>query len=73
MVDLGGYVIILVETRDKKIKLYGICSEPVYFRVANRARCTSGAVFVFPFARDGQMALAVAGAARCRTSESSDY
>ena len=23
MVDLGGYVIILVETRDKKIKLYG--------------------------------------------------
>ena len=25
MVDLGGYVIILVETRDKKIKLYGMC------------------------------------------------
>jgi len=25
MVDLGGYVIILVETRDKKIKLYGTC------------------------------------------------
>lgn len=25
MVDLGGYVIILVETRDKKIKLYGEC------------------------------------------------
>jgi len=23
MVDLGGYVIILVETKDKKIKLYG--------------------------------------------------
>lgn len=23
MVDLGGYVIILVETRDHKIKLYG--------------------------------------------------
>ena len=23
MVDLGGYVIILVETRDKKVKLYG--------------------------------------------------
>lgn len=23
MVDLGGYVIVLVETRDKKIKLYG--------------------------------------------------
>ena len=25
MVDLGGYVIILVETKDKKIKLYGKC------------------------------------------------
>lgn len=24
MVDLGGYVIILVETKDKKIKLYGV-------------------------------------------------
>jgi len=23
MVDLGGYVIILVETHDKKVKLYG--------------------------------------------------
>lgn len=23
MVDLGGYVIIIVETKDKKIKLYG--------------------------------------------------
>lgn len=23
MVDLGGYVIILVETQDKKVKLYG--------------------------------------------------
>lgn len=23
MVDLGGYVIILVETKDKKVKLYG--------------------------------------------------
>ena len=23
MVDLGGYVIILVETREKKVKLYG--------------------------------------------------
>lgn len=23
MVDLGGYVIILVETKEKKIKLYG--------------------------------------------------
>jgi len=23
MVDLGGYVIILVETKDKRIKLYG--------------------------------------------------
>jgi hypothetical protein len=27
MVDLGGYVIILVETKDKKIKLYGECAE----------------------------------------------
>lgn len=24
MVDLGGYVIIIVETKDKKIKLYGM-------------------------------------------------
>ena len=23
MVDLGGYVIILVETKDKRVKLYG--------------------------------------------------
>ena len=23
MVDLGGYVIILVETNDKRVKLYG--------------------------------------------------
>jgi hypothetical protein len=23
MVDLGGYVIILVETQDKRVKLYG--------------------------------------------------
>ena len=23
MVDLGGYVIILVETKEKKVKLYG--------------------------------------------------
>jgi hypothetical protein len=23
MVDLGGYVIILVETREKRVKLYG--------------------------------------------------
>lgn len=25
MVDLGGYVIILVETNDKRVKLYGDC------------------------------------------------
>jgi hypothetical protein len=24
MVDLGGYVIILVETSDKRVKLYGV-------------------------------------------------
>ena len=26
MVDLGGYVIILVETNDKRVKLYGDCN-----------------------------------------------
>jgi hypothetical protein len=31
MVDLGGYVIILVETRDKKIKLYGMFSVRMKF------------------------------------------
>lgn len=35
MVDLGGYVIILVETRDKRIKLYGTKS------AGNRARFQS--------------------------------
>ena len=28
MVDLGGYVIILVETNDKRVKLYG---EEIHF------------------------------------------
>ena len=28
MVDLGGYVIILVETNDKRVKLYG---EDIHF------------------------------------------
>ena len=34
MVDLGGYVIILVETNDKRVKLYGgkIC---VFFLIRN--------------------------------------
>ena len=31
MVDLGGYVIILVETTDKKIKLYGELVIFLYF------------------------------------------
>jgi len=32
MVDLGGYVIILVETKDKKIKLYGeYCAFQIYY------------------------------------------
>lgn len=31
MVDLGGYVIILVETTDKKIKLYGKLVIFMYF------------------------------------------
>lgn len=29
MVDLGGYVIILVETKEKKIKLYGKSPGPL--------------------------------------------
>lgn len=29
MVDLGGYVIIIVETKDKKIKLYGKCNHKI--------------------------------------------
>ncbi len=28
MVDLGGYVIILVETSDKRVKLYGVLDNP---------------------------------------------
>lgn len=30
MVDLGGYVIIIVETKDKKIKLYGMSFVSLY-------------------------------------------
>lgn len=39
MVDLGGYVIILVETKDKKIKLYGkqTTRERVLDAVASRS------------------------------------
>ena len=31
MVDLGGYVIILVETQDKKVKLYGKNTNMLFF------------------------------------------
>lgn len=31
MTDLGGYVIILVETKDKKIKVYGKLHHIVFF------------------------------------------
>jgi hypothetical protein len=37
MVDLGGYVIILVETKDKKIKLYG---KSVILHVRNEFFCS---------------------------------
>ena len=30
MVDLGGYVIILVETKEKKVKLYGERGDEFY-------------------------------------------
>lgn len=33
MVDLGGYVIILVETKDKRVKLYGEFNLIVEWRV----------------------------------------
>eukprot|EP00093_Oithona_nana_P007550 07550.XXX_368565_369890_1 [CDS] Oithona nana genome sequencing. len=35
MVDLGGYVIILVETHDKKVKLYGSPAEKADLEVAD--------------------------------------
>ena len=34
MVDLGGYVIILVETHDKRVKLYGKLFIQVKYLVA---------------------------------------
>ncbi|EEB14215.1 conserved hypothetical protein [Pediculus humanus corporis] len=35
MVDLGGYVIIIVETKDKKIKLYGSPPDKANLKVGN--------------------------------------
>ena len=35
MVDLGGYVIILVETNDKRVKLYGSPADKADLEVAS--------------------------------------
>ena len=35
MVDLGGYVIILVETHDKRVKLYGKLFIPIQISRSN--------------------------------------
>ena len=35
MVDLGGYVIILVETNDKRVKLYGSPADKADLEVAD--------------------------------------
>jgi len=43
MVDLGGYVIILVETKDKKVRLYGSPAEKADLEVADEILEINGA------------------------------
>ena len=40
MVDLGGYVIILVETHDKRVKLYGKLIHSIQISPSNAERNT---------------------------------
>ena len=40
MVDLGGYVIILVETNDKRVKLYGSPADKADLEVLSKLKLT---------------------------------
>ena len=50
MVDLGGYVIILVETNDKRVKLYGSPADKadleVKDEVSQKGLLWSGTIFL---------------------------
>ncbi len=45
MVDLGGYVIILVETKEKKVKLYGESKDICHL---SPCRCNCDSFFFIP-------------------------